>query len=114
MLLIDDLLLLPISGFRFILRTLERVAKDEYTDDASVKRDLLELQLQLESGEISEKEYLRREAATIQQLREIERRKREMAGLPSEESDQGLIFRNQGQQRSSASVVWYQDRERKK
>ena len=42
MLLIDDLLLLPISGFKFVFRTLQKVAEEQYTDDAPVKQRLLE------------------------------------------------------------------------
>jgi len=76
MLLVDDLLMLPFSGFNFILRTLQRVAEEQYTDDAPVKERLLELQLKLEAEEISEKEYERQEAAIIRELREIENRRR--------------------------------------
>jgi cytochrome c-type biogenesis protein CcmH/NrfG len=85
MLFIDDLLLAPITGFQFILRTLARVAEEQYTDDAPVKERLLELQVLLEQGDISEDEYMEQEAAILQQLREIENRKREMAGLAPEE-----------------------------
>jgi hypothetical protein len=45
----------------------------------------LELQLQLESEEITEAEYVQREAEILRELREIENRKRELAGLPPEE-----------------------------
>lgn len=85
MLLIDDLLLAPLSGFKFVLRTLQRVAEEQYTDDAPLKERLLELQLQLEQGEISEQEYVDTEAGILRELREIENRKRELAGLPPEE-----------------------------
>ena len=85
MLFLDDLLLAPISGFQFILNTLAKVAEEQYTDDAPVKEQLLELQVLLENGEVTEEEYEEREAAILRQLREIENRKREMAGLPPEE-----------------------------
>ena len=85
MLLLDDLLLSPITGFKFILRTLQRVAEQEYTDDAPLKERLLELQVKLEEGEISETEYLAEEAGIMRQLRELQKRKRELAGLPPEE-----------------------------
>jgi hypothetical protein len=85
MLFIDDLLLFPISGFKFILRTLQRAAEEEYTDDAPLKERLLELQLSLENGEISEPEYVQVEREILNQLREIQARRREMAGLPPEE-----------------------------
>jgi Gas vesicle protein G len=84
MLFIDDLLLAPITGFKFILRTVQRIAEEQYTDDAPVKEQLLELQVLLESGEISEEEYVEREGAILRQLREIENRKRELAGVEPE------------------------------
>ncbi|PYX36225.1 MAG: hypothetical protein DMG73_06295 [Acidobacteria bacterium] len=112
MLLIDDLLLLPISGFKFIFRTLLKAAEEQYTDDAPIKERLLELQVELESGEISEEEYVQAEAAIIRELREIENRKRELAGVPREEAAGGLVFRG-GQQSSGASVTFHQDTERK-
>jgi hypothetical protein len=84
--LIDDLLSLPISGVKFVLRTLQQVAEEQYTDTAPAKRRLLELQLALESEEISEQEYLRQEAEILRELREIENRKRRMAGAAPEEA----------------------------
>lgn len=86
MFLIDDLLLAPISGFKFVLRTLARVAEEQYTDDAPLKEALLELQVKLETGEITEEEYVEQEAQILRELREIQKRKREMAGLPPEEA----------------------------
>jgi hypothetical protein len=112
MLLIDDILGLPFSGFNFVLRTLQRIAEEEYTDDAPVKERLLELQLKLESGDITEEEYVNEEAAIIRQLREIENRKRELAGAPPVEHDRGLAFTS-GETRASASVTLHQDSERK-
>jgi len=85
MLLIDDILLSPLTGFKFIMRTLQRVAEQEYTDDAPLKERLLELQVKLEGGEISEEEYVAQEAVIIRELREVQNRKRELAGLPAEE-----------------------------
>ena len=85
MLLLDDLLLSPLTGFKFILRTLQRVAEQEYTDDAPLKERLLELQLKLEEGQLSEEEYVAEEAGILRELRELQKRKRELAGLPAEE-----------------------------
>lgn len=113
MLLIDDLLLMPISGFKFIFRTLQKVAEEQYTDDAPVKQRLLELQLALDAGEISESEYVEQEASIIRQLREIEAHKRELAGLPPESAQGALVFRP-GEQGIGASVEFHQDSERKK
>src|SRR5919198_1906746 len=104
MLLIDDLLLLPVSGLSSIFRTLQRVAEEQWTDDAPIKQRLLELQLELESGEITEKQYVKKEAAILRELREIERRKRELPGLPPDQVDRGLVFRG-GEDRSEEGRV---------
>ena len=80
MLLIDDLLLSPISGFQFILRTLARAAEEEYTDDAPIKDRLLELQTELEEGSISEEEYVEQEREVLAELRQIQNRRMQMAG----------------------------------
>lgn len=114
MLLLDDLLMLPMSGLGFVFRTLAKVAEEEYTDDAPIKERLLELQLELESGEISEKEYVKGEAVIIKQLREIENHKRELAGAPVEEAQGGLVFRPGKEGSSAASVTLHQDVERKR
>ena len=86
MFLIDDLLALPVFGIKFVLNTLQQVAEEQYTDTAPGKRRLLELQLALESGDISEEEYVRQEAEILRELREIENRKRRMAGAEPEEA----------------------------
>ena len=112
MLMIDDLLMLRFSGFNFILRTLQRVAEEQYTDDAPIKERLLELQLRLESGESSEDEYTRIEAEIIRELREVENHKRELAGAPAAEHDRGLVF-SADKAEASASVSWHQDTERR-
>ena len=85
MFLIDDLLSLPLSGLKFVFRTLRQVAEEQYTDTGPIKERLLELQLQLESEAITEAEYVLREAEILRELRQIENRKRELAGLPPED-----------------------------
>jgi hypothetical protein len=104
--------MLPFSGFNFVIKTLRQVAEEQYTDDAPIKERLLELQLKLEAEEITEEEYADEEAAIIQQLREIQNRKRELAGAPSVENDRGLGF-TAGETTASASVTLHQDSERK-
>jgi len=112
MFLVDDLLGLPFSGFNFVMRTLQRVAEEQYTDDATVKERLLELQLKLESEEITEEEYSREEAAIIRELRAVENRKRQLAVAPPAEHDRGLAF-TAAETKASASVTFHHDTERK-
>jgi hypothetical protein len=52
MFLLDDLLSLPLSGLKFVFRTLRQVAEEQYTDTGPIKERLLELQLQLESNRV--------------------------------------------------------------
>jgi len=87
MLLIDDLLLAPISGFKFILRTLARAAEEQYTDDTPIKERLLELQTLLEEGSITEEQYVEQEREVLAQLREIQNRRMQMAGISPEEAE---------------------------
>ncbi len=87
MLLIDDLLLSPISGFKFILRTLARAAEEQYTDDAPIKERLLELQTLLEDGSITEEEYVEQEREVLAQLREVQNRRMELAGVTPEAAE---------------------------
>jgi hypothetical protein len=47
------------------------VVEEELTDDAPVKQALMELQMQLELGDIDDAEYVRREAELMMRLREV-------------------------------------------
>jgi len=87
MFLIDDLLLSPISGFKFVMRTLARAAEEQYTDDTPIKEHLLELQTMLEEGTITEEEYVVEERQVLADLREIQNRRMQMAGISPEEAE---------------------------
>jgi hypothetical protein len=87
MLLLDDLLLSPITGFKFILLTLARAAEEQYTDDAPIKERLLELQTLLEEDSINEEEYVKEERKILSELREIQERRMRMAGVTPEEAE---------------------------
>ena len=70
----------PVWGTRWTLEKVDRVVRDELTDDTPVKEDLMALQLQLEMGEIDDAEYLRREEEIMQRFREV-REWREKFGM---------------------------------
>ena len=78
MLFIDDLLLLPFSGFRFILGQLQKIADQELNDESVIKEQLLELQMRLELEEVSEEEFTEREAELFARLRAIKMRQLDM------------------------------------
>ncbi len=82
--LLKHLLFWPVTGPEFLVRfSMEKVqgmVRDELTDDGAVKEELLALQMELELGEIDDDEYVRREAALMQRLREV-REWRETFGM---------------------------------
>jgi hypothetical protein len=72
----------PIYGTRWTLDKVDRVVREQLTDDTPIKEDLMALQLQLEMGEIDDAEYVRREAELMQRFREV-REWREKLGMPT-------------------------------
>lgn len=84
MALLKHLLFWPVTGpsflTRFSLAQVDGAVRRELTDDEPVKAELLDAQLALESGEIDDEEYLRREADLMRRLREV-REWRERFGM---------------------------------
>jgi hypothetical protein len=96
MFLIDDLLLAPISGFRFILNQIQKVADQELNDETVIKEQLLELQLLLEAEEISEREFQEREADLFSRLRAIKARQLEMLGQVHTAESSSIVIETGG------------------
>jgi len=96
MLIIDRLLLLPITGpvagIRWCLKQVVTIAEQELMDDSAVKDELLELQMAVETGDISEEEYAEREAVLMRRLREIREYRERQAGRPAGESDAFISY----------------------
>jgi hypothetical protein len=90
--LLDDILLLPlrlpVAGFNWIMRQIQTMANEELLNDQPWKERLIELQMMLEVGDISEEEYAREEAQVFTALREI--RARRAAARGEEESEIGI------------------------
>jgi hypothetical protein len=61
----------PVAGNKWSLGKVQQVVEDEITDDAPVKQELMELQMQLELGDIDDDEYMRRETELMARLREV-------------------------------------------
>jgi hypothetical protein len=72
----------PVWGTKWTLDKVDRAVREELTDDTPIKEDLMALQLQLETGEIDDAEYLRREKEIMQRFREV-REWREKLGMPT-------------------------------
>lgn len=93
--LIDDILLLPITGpiagFRWVMNTIQKMADEELMNDQPWKERLIELQMRLELGEIAEDEYVVQEAEVFQALRDIRARKEALARQYRADDDDGGI-----------------------
>ncbi len=90
--LLDDLILLPltgpVAGFKWVMRTIQKMADEELMNDQPWKERLIELQMLLEVGDISEEDYVREEAIVFQALRDIRARKEELARQYAAERDE--------------------------
>lgn len=96
--ILDDLLMLPlrlpVAGFNWILRQIQTMANEELLNDQPWKERLIELQMMLEVGDITEEEYAVQEAQVFQALRDIRARREEIArqhAAARGEEDQGGI-----------------------
>ena len=61
----------PVAGIKWSLRKVAQVVDEELSDDSAIKQELMELQMQLELGDIDDDEYVRREADIMMRLREV-------------------------------------------
>jgi gas vesicle protein GvpG len=81
--LLDDILMLPlkgpIAGIKWVMRTIQKMADEELLNDQPWKERLIELQMRLELGELSEEEYVQEEAVVFQALRDIRARREDIA-----------------------------------
>ncbi len=87
---------LPAAGIKFCLQQVLNAAEAEMTDPAPVKEELLNLQLQLEEGEIGEEEYVEREAVLMRRLREIRAYREQRAREQRARLPEGGVARPQG------------------
>ena len=68
MFLIDDLL---IGGLGFVFDKIAQVVDEQMNDESGLHRTLMEAQMQLELGEIDDREFAAIEADVIERLREL-------------------------------------------
>jgi hypothetical protein len=61
----------PVAGIQWTLRKVTQVVDEELTDDSAIKEELMELQMQLELGDIDDEEYTRRETELMKRLRDV-------------------------------------------
>ena len=99
MFLLDDILLLPlripVAGFNWVMKQIQTMANEELLNDQPWKERLIELQMMLELGDISEEDYAQEEAQVFAALRDIRARREEIArqytAQRGEDEDEGSI-----------------------
>jgi len=69
---LDDILLAPVQGLVWIAEQIQEQADKERMDEEGVKRQLTELYMLLETGQISEEEFERQEEELVDRLEAIE------------------------------------------
>ena len=73
MLIIDSLI---VSGLRFVLDKIAAAVDTEMNDDTVLRERLLDAQMQVELGEMTQAEFDALEAGLLARIREIKQRKR--------------------------------------
>jgi hypothetical protein len=94
--LIDDLLMMPVTGFKFILAQIQNIADRELNDESVIKSQLLELQMRLELEEISEDDYRVQEAELFSRLRAIKQQQMELLGQVHTAKSSSLVIETGG------------------
>ncbi|MBU2635123.1 gas vesicle protein GvpG [Patescibacteria group bacterium] len=74
--LIDDILLFPIKGVVWVGKKVHEIALEELEDTPEkLKRELLDLQMMLETNDITEKEYKKEEEDILNRLEALREEK---------------------------------------
>lgn len=76
MFLIDDIILFPIKGIYHLARQVKEQAEEEFFDEAGTKHSLNELYMMLETGNITEEEFERREEELVTHLERMQEYKK--------------------------------------
>ena len=76
----------PAAGIRYCIDKVVEFAEHELTDDEPVRVQLLELQLDLEEGRVTEEEYTERETVLLARLREVREYRKQLAREAAEAS----------------------------
>lgn len=74
MFLLDDILLAPIKGLKWVGEKLRDVADKELFDPDKIREELMSLQAKLDMGDITEEDYAAREKDLLGRLSKIRER----------------------------------------
>ena len=79
MFILDDLLFkLPAKGFMGIFKKIAEMAEEELNDATKVREELLQLEFQYETDQITEEEYQEKEAELMERLTRVEEQREDI------------------------------------
>lgn len=88
MLLVDDILFSPVKGITWVFKQIHQLAEEELEGEADrIRNSLTELYMMLETGEISEEEFERRETQLLDKLDALDEGD-DILGSPDEEYEE--------------------------
>jgi hypothetical protein len=88
MLLVDDILLFPVTSILWVFREVHDAAQQELADESeSITVELSRLYMLLETGRIAEEEFDAREKELLDRLDEIEARTHALDTTSSDDDD---------------------------
>ena len=108
MFFIDNLLLAPVSGLKFILNQVQKVADQELNDESLIKHQLLELQMRLELGEVSDEDFREQEADLFARLRVIKARQLDLLAEVHTAESSSIVIESGGDEEGG---VWSRSRD---
>jgi gas vesicle protein GvpG len=76
----------PAAGIKYCIEKVIEYAEHETNDEGLAREQLLELQIELEEGRVSEDEYAEREAVIFARMRELREQRAQMAREATESS----------------------------
>ncbi|HEY8823363.1 MAG TPA: gas vesicle protein GvpG [Candidatus Limnocylindria bacterium] len=76
----------PAAGIKYCIEKVVEYAEHEANDEGLVRQQLLELQVDLEEGRVTEDEYAEREAVIFARMRELREQRTQMARESAEAS----------------------------
>ena len=100
MFILDSLL---IGSLRFVLDKIVAAAEAEAEDDTSLREQLLEAQMRLELGEISEQEFAEIEHDVLARIRDIKGQQRGPLALSPTDKISGVEIESWNESESSKS-----------
>lgn len=92
MVIVDDILLFPVRSIFWIFREVYNAAQEEVAGETeSIKAELMDLYMMLETGRITEQEFATREKTLLDQLEQLQEKG---VGLDEEEAQETRDYKD--------------------